>query len=151
MKWVSVAFMVILCGALAGMLACSAEQVRKTAEDIRDGAGAAAPLLPPPFGTILGLVAGGAGLVATMAAAKSKGAAIVADIDPHPVTNFISSHTWIMPAIMAAAGFARMKGLIHLSDSEITALFSALGLATVGHVIADGKAEAKVPAPSPTA
>ena len=148
MKWISVAFMVVMCAALVVLMSCSAAQVEQGANSVKEVAQAAAPMLPPPFGVIAGIVAGAAGLVATLAAGKAKGQAVAAGKDPHPVADFISSHSWLMPAITTLVGVANSRGWIHISPTEFTTLAASLGIATVGNVFADGHAEAQAPAPA---
>jgi hypothetical protein len=133
----------VTCAALIVMAACTAEQVKRAADDVQAAAKAAEPILPPPFGLIAGAVAGIAGVVGSLAAGKAKGNAIAAGTDPHPVATFLSEHNWIYPSITAALMAARSYGLLHMSPEELATLLAGMGSALGVQLYANGKADAK--------
>jgi hypothetical protein len=150
MKVLSQLSFAVMVAATLVFASCTAEQVADTASTVQSGATAAASMLPPPWGVIAGLVAGAAGLVSTLAASKVKGTAVAAGATPHPVADFLSSHSWIYPSITAAVGLANSLGYIHVSPVELGTLAAAFGVVTTTQVVADNHAEAQAPAaPTP--
>ena len=143
----NVSFVVMILAMLT-FLSCTAAQVKNTSDTVAAVATAAQSILPPPFGVLAGLVVGGAGLVSTMAAAHLKGNSLAAGQDPHPIADFVSSHSWVMPTFGAIVGMANAMGWIHVSPTELGTLLGSLGLATVGQVVADNHAESKAPDPA---
>jgi hypothetical protein len=146
MKTLSQVSFVVMMLALLMFAACTAQQVKDSADTTKAVATAAQSMLPSPFGVIAGLVAGAAGLVSTLAASHVKGTALAAGNDPHPIADFVSSHSWIMPGITAAVAVANARGWISVSPTELTTLAASFGVATVGQVVADNHAEAQAPA-----
>ena len=151
MKTLSQIMFFVMLASLVVFIGCTAQQVATTSGEVKAVATAASSMLPPPFGVIAGLVAGAAGLISTLAASKVKGTAIAAGNDPHPIADFISSHSWIMPGITAAVAVANARGWISVSPTELTTLAASFGVATVGQVVADNHAEAQAPTPAVTA
>lgn len=103
-------------------------------------AGSAAPLLPPPWGMILGVVAAGATGIATVGANKASNAGSTS-----PLVQVMTKHNWTMPALGGAIFAARAAGLIHMSDSELLTLFVTLGIPEIGETVLGKK-----PATPPT-
>lgn len=149
MKGLSQASFLVMCAAMVVFTACTAQQVKQSADTVQSVATAAQSMLPSPFGVIAGLVAGAAGVVSSLAASKVKGDAVAAGTTPHPVADFLSSHSWIYPSITAAVGLANSMGWIHVSPTELGTLATAMGVTTGVQVIADSHAESKAPDPAP--
>jgi hypothetical protein len=149
MKRLSQWSFVVMCVAMVAFVACTAQQVKTTADTVQTAATAASSMLPSPFGVIAGLVAGAAGIVSSLAASHVKGGAVAAGVAPHPIADFLSSHSWIYPSIAAVVGLANSMGWIHVSPTELGTLAAAMGVTTGVQVIADGHAESKAPAPAP--
>lgn len=85
-----------------------------------------APLIPPPWGLLVGAAATVASGIASVGANKASNEAFKAKQKPSLLVSLATDHSWLMPTLGAFAAAARASGLIHFSDAELAMLMTTL-------------------------
>lgn len=112
-----------------GMVGCASWFQRGpggTPSTVEQIAGGVAPLLPPPWGLLVG------GLATVLTGAASVGAnaasnkAFKEKKKPSLLVSLTTDHSWAYPALGALAAFARASGYVHFSDAELAMMLTTL-------------------------
>lgn len=93
---------------------------------VEQAAAATAPLLPPPWGLLVGGLATVATGVASVGANKASNDAFKAKKSPGLLVSLATDHSWAMPTLGALIAALRAAGVLHFSDAELTMLMTTL-------------------------
>lgn len=97
-----------------------------TPSQIEQVAGSVAPLIPPPWGLLVGGLATIATGIASVGANKASNKAFKAKEKPSLLVSLATDHSWLMPTFGALAATLRASGLLHFSDAELAMLMTTL-------------------------
>lgn len=118
------------CAGLLVMVSCAGWFERKESNggksDAQVVADSVSPMLPPPFGLLLGGLATALTGVAAVGANKASNKAFKAKAKPSLLVSLATDHSWLMPALGALAAAARASGVLHFSDTELAMLMTTL-------------------------